>query len=923
MSGSSPGNPFVGPRPLEKGQSIFGRNAEIDQLYYLLSAERIVLFHSPSGAGKTSLLQAGLFPRLARHFDVWIPARVNLAPDPASSPAVNRYVRSCNLSFEAELPAQLQRPPELVSAMSLSEYTAGRPRRRSAPSNTVLLFDQFEEILTVDPLAFDARREFFSQLGALLQDPRFWAIFALREDYLAQLDPYAAALPTHLKNRFRLDLLSRDAAQEAIRLAVESAGRNFAPAALSQLVADLAMMQVQQPSGEFKNQPGPWVEPLHLQVACHALWQRLPAARTVIETGDVTSLGNVTAALSAYYQSEVATIAANDELVERSIRRWFGEELIACGAIRGQVLREAGSSGGLTNSLIDRLIDSHLVRAETRASATWYELAHDRLIEPVLRDNERWFAAHLTLVQQRALQWQREGEPESLLLIGRELTAALRWAALPGRQLTSGESRFLLASRKKRNRVLQTRAAVAALFVFLLGTSLLGLIAMRENKRAEYNLTLATRAVDQTLSSAGREQAREFSDSPQMEAFRKELLVKARTFYSAFTHEDSSSRDLRFKAAWGHSRLGDVNRLLDRPVEALVEYRTAIAGFSSLAARYPRDPEYREALGYCHNWMGETLRVQFQNSNPPDSALAAQATNEYDTAISIQRNLRTARPQDRQFTQELARTFYNRGFLESDLNDRSAAESDFRAAIALLEPIAGQPVAHDSDSPPPAEDLDRVDNNLAALLSVEGRDLSDKGKNDQARALYDEARPLYEHAVAIAHRLADAHPDNREYRAELAYYSNNEAIFLADTKQLAAAADRNHEALDLVEALANPAPSLSLEELKILQLRSKILIAQGSKDALQQIEQERELLTRLESGPVVSGHPVFHEMYYALAFNYVQLAEIDLKSGDLEGAQLSLNSLALVFPQLTPEDREAAREHYEQLRARLRAKISH
>ncbi len=78
MSGSSAANPFVGPRPIERGQPIFGRDAEIDGLYYLLSAERIVLFHSPSGAGKSSLLQAGLLPRLAEQFDVWTPARVSL-----------------------------------------------------------------------------------------------------------------------------------------------------------------------------------------------------------------------------------------------------------------------------------------------------------------------------------------------------------------------------------------------------------------------------------------------------------------------------------------------------------------------------------------------------------------------------------------------------------------------------------------------------------------------------------------------------------------------------------------------------------------------------------------------------------------------------------------------------------------------------
>jgi len=73
-----PANPFVGPRPIEKDQPLFGRDLEIAQLYDLLCSERIVLLYSPSGAGKSSLIQAGLIPRLAQLFDVWKPVRVNL-----------------------------------------------------------------------------------------------------------------------------------------------------------------------------------------------------------------------------------------------------------------------------------------------------------------------------------------------------------------------------------------------------------------------------------------------------------------------------------------------------------------------------------------------------------------------------------------------------------------------------------------------------------------------------------------------------------------------------------------------------------------------------------------------------------------------------------------------------------------------------
>ena len=61
-------NPYVGPRSFETGDALYGRDREVGQLASLLIAERIVLLHSPSGAGKTSLIQAGLLPRLADDF---------------------------------------------------------------------------------------------------------------------------------------------------------------------------------------------------------------------------------------------------------------------------------------------------------------------------------------------------------------------------------------------------------------------------------------------------------------------------------------------------------------------------------------------------------------------------------------------------------------------------------------------------------------------------------------------------------------------------------------------------------------------------------------------------------------------------------------------------------------------------------------
>ena len=480
-------NPFVGPRPLETGQSIFGRERETEELYYLLSAERIVLLHSPSGAGKSSLIRAGLIPRLQQRFDVRGPTRVN-TPMPDGLEA-NRYVISANLGFEQGLPESRRRDERVISRMTLAEYAANRPRRRAAPQNVVLIFDQFEEILTTDLLALEAKREFFRQLGELLQDPNVWALFALREDYLAPLDLFANQVPTHLKNRFRVDLLGRDAAQAAMQGTAQEGRRRFETEAVEQLARDLATMQVQQPDGRFEQQVGPNVEPLHLQVACRGLWDRMPAEDLSIDVSDIESFGDVTQALARYYEDVVGALT----MEQRAVREWVSEKLMTPNGIRAQVLKGAGSSEGLDNALITALVDAHLVRSEQRAGAVWFELAHDRLVEPIRKNNERWFDEHLSSVQKNAAMWEVQDRPPGLLLLGDSLAEAQIWAA-DRRSLTDVEHQYLAASLERQaavDRELRQERRLRRLAVI---SSAVGMLALAAGA---YAWVLGTEAVEQ------------------------------------------------------------------------------------------------------------------------------------------------------------------------------------------------------------------------------------------------------------------------------------------------------------------------------------------------------------------------------------------------------------------------------------------
>jgi ATP/maltotriose-dependent transcriptional regulator MalT len=105
-----------------RGEKLYGRQRETAELLDLLIAERIVLLYSPSGAGKTSLVQAALIPELeAEGFRVLPVMRPGLSPDEAA-PDANRYVLSLLLGLERDLPEGGQTDLEELAKLTLEDY---------------------------------------------------------------------------------------------------------------------------------------------------------------------------------------------------------------------------------------------------------------------------------------------------------------------------------------------------------------------------------------------------------------------------------------------------------------------------------------------------------------------------------------------------------------------------------------------------------------------------------------------------------------------------------------------------------------------------------------------------------------------------------------------------------------------------------
>ncbi len=393
-------NPYVGPRTFRKEERdrFFGRTAEARELLSLVISERLVLIYAKSGAGKSSLINTSLIPQLQEEGFATLPISRVSGTYPPDQPRP-RNIFSYNLMSSLD---HKQAHIDHFSQISLKDFLARLTSLdgetyfydHEAPTDEayesspyVLIIDQFEEIITGYPTAWSEREEFFKQLNEAMQaDPHLWVVLALREDYIAALDPYAALVPNNLRARFYLQRPTCDAALEAIKKPAELAGRHFAPGVAETLVNNLRQIRV---PGSSTPQPGQFIEPVQLQVVCYQLWENLNGKEHPEITQNDLPLDYISYALREFYEVVIHRVARQTGVSVYTLREWFDRELITESYTRGTVYRGEQKTGGLINEAADLLAQHYLLRAELRSGGTWYELTHDRFINPIRRSNAR------------------------------------------------------------------------------------------------------------------------------------------------------------------------------------------------------------------------------------------------------------------------------------------------------------------------------------------------------------------------------------------------------------------------------------------------------------------------------------------------------------------------------------------------------
>ncbi|CAG0931851.1 putative serine/threonine-protein kinase PkwA [Thermoflexales bacterium] len=582
-------NPYIGPRPFERSDRdrFFGRAREMRDLLSLIMAERVVLFYAQSGAGKTSLLNTQIVPALEEEgFKVLPIARVGSgAPRGVDAASIkNLFVFSALLTL-----AGPQGDSDLLHQQTLKSFLASIADDEHPP---IVIFDQFEELLTTHRARWEDARGFFEQLRDALQAiPRLGVVLAMREDHVAGLDPYAALLPKRLKTRFRMELLGYDGALEAVRKPAQNTGCAYGTGVAERLVDDLRRIQVTANSTETSNGAlGAYVEPVQLQVVCRRLWDNLPEREErIITWSEIEQFGDIDRALTDFYESVLQHTAQETPVSERQLRRWFATELITPMKTRGLALRGEHGTNGLSNEAVDVLDRQHLIRAEARAGAYWYELAHDRLVEPIVTSNAAYDQAHLTSLRITAQKWQQSKNAD-LLYSGSVLVDAIRFTRTHPYDIEDYEHEFLAASTqaqrvKARNRIIRL-SVIAALSVGMIIMAALAVLAFQSKQEADQQRRVAVTA------QAQAETQRQSADAARATAVAD---ANARAAAEAQAVQQSNIAKQQYRAALSSQIAGQAQLSLnDFPQRSLL---LAVEALSvTLKAGEPRVPASENAL---------------------------------------------------------------------------------------------------------------------------------------------------------------------------------------------------------------------------------------------------------------------------------------------------------------------------------------
>jgi len=361
--------PYVGHRPYQAHEHrIFhGRTAASYELAEECVNSRVVVVHGPAGVGKTSLVQAGTRPLLRSRGAKILPVgRVTGRPPVpvAALPEHNPYTLALLSSWSpAESPGQL-------AGISIAEFVRRQQHSWDIGSSrpAVVFIDRLDSVLRASGTASVNRLAFFDQLAELIEDfSAIRLVVCVRDESLPDLEPFIARLRDQTPAMFHLGPMTPNEAFQAIIGPVAETDRSYTADAAEELLSRIRDEGASELFGDRRPMLGNWIEPVVLQIACRALWARLPAGLSLIGADDVRRYADVDGAIRTFAATAAAAVA--DLHGERPAR--LGEWLRQMSWPRlGEAAALLPRAEAPPAPVVRALVDRHVVRDSAPAGSS-------------------------------------------------------------------------------------------------------------------------------------------------------------------------------------------------------------------------------------------------------------------------------------------------------------------------------------------------------------------------------------------------------------------------------------------------------------------------------------------------------------------------------------------------------------------------
>ena len=369
--------PYPGSRAFTQAdmEFFFGRDADIAAVVDLWMTNRLTVVSGPAGCGKTSLLQAGVRPRLREETSKHRPRIFPLGNLSHGTtfpfPALAEHNPFTLALLRAWAPDDV---PTRLAGLSVSDFV--RERTRGHDGVTYAAVDALDDLVPgpQDGAWAKWRREFLAGLADAISDhTRLHLLLVTRTTGLSLLTGSVGVGARHA-----MTALTPRSAIAAIGKPARAAGRTFEDKAADGVVRDLLGIEE---SAELPSDRR--VEPSLLQAVCSRLWDELPPSVTEISDQAIRKFSDPDTALADYCGRAIAEVSALHGISHRKLQSALAATFITGRGTRGGLHGGVIATNTMPNAVLRDLVDRHLLTSETDESMSYYRLLSDRLIGPL------------------------------------------------------------------------------------------------------------------------------------------------------------------------------------------------------------------------------------------------------------------------------------------------------------------------------------------------------------------------------------------------------------------------------------------------------------------------------------------------------------------------------------------------------------